>query len=77
MIFVLLNMWASASSNVQGGFRLMVYDVNRRRAITIRPGEFQHARGTGERATLPAPAVSLRPIRQQQSADGQDHHRES
>jgi hypothetical protein len=45
--FVLLNMWASASSNVQGGFRVMVYDNNRRRAITIRPVNFNTFAGQG------------------------------
>jgi hypothetical protein len=45
--FVLLNYWASASSNVRGGFRVMVYDVNRRRALTIRPVNFNTLAGQG------------------------------
>ena len=45
--FVLLNMWASATSNLQGGFRVMVYDVNRRRPITIRPANFNVVAGPG------------------------------
>jgi len=45
--FVLLNYWASASSNVKGGFRVMVYDVNRRRALTMRPANFNTMAGQG------------------------------
>lgn len=54
--FVLLNMWASASSNVQGGFRVMLYDVNRRRPLTIRPANFNTLAGTGS-----APLFQRRP----------------
>lgn len=54
--FVLLNMWASASSNLQGGFRVMVYDVNRRRAITIRPVNFNTLAGQAS-----APLFQRRP----------------
>jgi hypothetical protein len=45
--FVLLSYWASATSNVNGGFRAMVYDVNRRRALTIRPANFNTIAGQG------------------------------
>jgi len=45
--FVLLSYWASASSNVKGGFRVMVYDVNRRRALTVRPVNFNTLAGIG------------------------------
>jgi hypothetical protein len=54
--FVLLNMWASASSAAQGGFRVMVYDVNRRRALTIRPVNFNTLAGQGS-----APLFQRRP----------------
>jgi hypothetical protein len=45
--FVLLSYWASASSNVKGGFRVMVYDVNRRIPLTIRPADFNAIAGQG------------------------------
>jgi hypothetical protein len=54
--FVLLNYFASATSNVQGGFRVMVYDVNRRRPITIRPANFNTLAGQGA-----APLFQQRP----------------
>lgn len=54
--FVLLNYWASASSQVAGGFRVMVYDVNRRRALTIRPANFNTVAGQGA-----APLFQRRP----------------
>lgn len=54
--FVLLNYWASASSNVQGGFRVNIYDVNRRRPLTIRPVNFNTIAGQGS-----APIFQRRP----------------
>lgn len=45
--FVLLFMFASSSVNARGGFRVSVYDVNRRRTLTIRPVNFQNLAGTG------------------------------
>lgn len=54
--FVLLSYWASASSNVKGGFRAMVYDVNRRRALTTRPANFNDLAGQGS-----APLFMRRP----------------
>jgi hypothetical protein len=54
--FVLLSYWASASSNVRGGFRVMVYDVNRRRALTVRPVNFNTFAGQGS-----APLFMRRP----------------
>lgn len=54
--FVLLNYWASASSNVQGGFRVNIYDVNRRRSLTIRPVNFNTLAGQGS-----APLFQRRP----------------
>ena len=45
--FVLLNYFASASSNVQGGFRVMIYDVNRRMPLTLRPVNFNTLAGQG------------------------------
>lgn len=45
--FVMLYMFASSSSNVKGGFRVSVYDVNRRRSLTIRPVNFNTLAGQG------------------------------
>lgn len=45
--FVLLSYFASASSNVRGGFRVMVYDVNRRLPLTLRPANFNTIAGQG------------------------------
>jgi hypothetical protein len=45
--FVLLSYFASSSSNVKGGFRVSVYDVNRRRSLTIRPVNFNTIAGNG------------------------------
>lgn len=45
--FVLLNFFASASVNNVGGFRVMVYDVNRQRSLTIRPCNFNTLAGNG------------------------------
>lgn len=45
--FVMLYMFASSSSNVRGGFRVSVYDVNRRRTLTIRPVNFNTLAGQG------------------------------
>jgi hypothetical protein len=45
--FVLLSYWASATSNVKGGFRAMVYDVNRRKPLTMRPVNFNTIAGQG------------------------------
>ena len=54
--FVLLNYWASSSSNVRGGFRVMVYDVNRRMPLTLRPADFNVLAGQGN-----APLILRRP----------------
>lgn len=54
--FVLLNYFASATSNLQGGFRVMIYDVNRRRPLTIRPANFNTIAGQGA-----APLFQQRP----------------
>ena len=54
--FVLLNYFASASSNLLGGFRVMVYDVNRRKPLTIRPVNFNTIAGNGS-----APLFQRRP----------------
>ena len=45
--FVLLTYFASSSSNVKGGFRVSVYDVNRRRSLTVRPVNFNTIAGNG------------------------------
>lgn len=45
--FVLFSYWASSSSNVKGGFRVMVYDVNRRMPLTLRPVNFNTLAGQG------------------------------
>lgn len=45
--FVMLEMFASSSSNVKGGFRVSVYDVNARRSLTMRPVNFNTLAGTG------------------------------
>ena len=45
--FVLLSYWASSTSNVKGGFRVSVYDVNRRRSLTVRPVNFSTIAGGG------------------------------
>jgi hypothetical protein len=45
--FTLLSFFASASSNVKGGFRVNVYDINRRIRLTERPVNFNTIAGTG------------------------------
>jgi len=45
--FSLLAFFASCSSNVKGGFRVNVYDVNRRIRLTERPVNFNALAGTG------------------------------
>ena len=45
--FVLLNYWASSSVTDHGGFRVMIYDVNRRMPLTIRPADFNTVAGQG------------------------------
>jgi hypothetical protein len=45
--FRLLSYFGSASVNTQGGFRVNVYDVNRRLRLTDRPLNFQNLAGTG------------------------------
>lgn len=45
--FRLLSYFGSASVNAQGGFRVNVYDVNRRLRLTDRPINFQTVAGTG------------------------------
>jgi hypothetical protein len=45
--FTLLAFLASSSSIVRGGFRVNVYDVNRRRRLTERPANFNTMAGTG------------------------------
>lgn len=54
--FVLLNYWASSSVTDHGGFRVMVYDVNRRKPLTIRPVNFNVIAGQGN-----APLFQRRP----------------
>ena len=48
--FVLLSYWASSTNgnnNSHGGFRVSVYDVNRRMTLTIRPIDFNTLAGNG------------------------------
>ncbi|MGA7791839.1 MAG: hypothetical protein WCA19_02295 [Candidatus Acidiferrales bacterium] len=45
--FRLLSYFGSASVNAFGGFRVNVYDVNRRLRLTDRPLNFQNLAGTG------------------------------
>jgi len=45
--FFLLNYFASSSSNVRGGFKLVVYDTNRRIPLTVRPVNFNTLAGQG------------------------------
>lgn len=45
--FTLLSYWASSSVNVNGGFRVNVYDVNRRVALTMYPSNFNTIAGQG------------------------------
>lgn len=45
--FWLLSFFASSSSNVNGGFKVVVYDNNRRLPITLRPVDFNTLAGTG------------------------------
>lgn len=45
--FTLLSFFASVSSNVKGGFRVNVYDNNRRIRLTERPVNFNAMAGTG------------------------------
>lgn len=45
--FTLLAFLASASSNVKGGFRVNIYDINRRIRLTERPVNFNAMAGTG------------------------------
>jgi hypothetical protein len=45
--FTLLSFFASASSNLRGGFRVNVYDINRRIRFTERPVNFNEIAGQG------------------------------
>jgi hypothetical protein len=45
--FRLLSYFGSATVNAKGGFRVNVYDVNRRLRLTDRPVNFQDLAGTG------------------------------
>lgn len=45
--FRLLSYFGSASVNTKGGYRVNVYDVNRRKRLTDRPIDFQTLAGTG------------------------------
>lgn len=45
--FRLLSYFGSASVNTKGGFRVNVYDVNRRQRLTDRPVDLQTLAGTG------------------------------
>jgi hypothetical protein len=45
--FYLLNFFASSSSNVNGGFKVVLYDTARRKPFTTRPVNFNTFAGTG------------------------------
>ena len=45
--FTLLSFFASSSSVARGGFRVNVYDINRRIRLTERPVNFNAIAGTG------------------------------
>src|SRR6202040_3849692 len=45
--FYLLSYFASSSSSVKGGFKVVAYDTTRRMPLMLRPGNFNTLAGTG------------------------------
>lgn len=45
--FYMLSWFASATSNVKGGFKVVAYDTGRRMPLMLRPGNFNTLAGTG------------------------------
>ena len=60
--FTLLSLMGSASVNTVGGFRVNVYDVNRRVRFTERPANFQNFAGTGTSPLFQGAAIGSRQV---------------
>lgn len=62
--FYLLSYFASSSSNVKGGFKVVAYDTTRRIPLMLRPGNFNTLAGTGSSPLfnmVPYPIVGQEP----------------
>jgi len=60
--FTLLGYFGSASVNTVGGYRINVYDVNRRMRFTERPANFQNFAGTGNSPLVQGAAIGSRQV---------------
>jgi hypothetical protein len=58
--FTLLGYFGSASVNTVGGYRMNIYDVNRRIRLTDRPPNFQLIAGTGSAPLFQGAAIGSR-----------------
>lgn len=59
--FRLLNVFASSSSNVNGGFKLVLYDNSRRIPLVVRPINFNVRAGTGSSPIFERVPYNLNP----------------
>lgn len=62
--FYLLSYFASSSSNVKGGYKVVAYDTTRRMPLMLRPGNFNTLAGTGSSPLfnlVPYPIVGKEP----------------
>jgi len=58
--FRLLTYFGSASVNTKGGYRVNVYDVNRRKRLTDRPINFQDLAGNGSATLIQGGSIGSR-----------------